>query len=383
MQRIVFFGKGGIGKSTVATNVSVALQRMGQRVLHVGCDPKHDSTVPLLGGRLLKPVVDAIESTVGLRPEDVVVRSPDGIDCVEAGGPEAGVGCGGRGITRMMEIFSAAKLLAPGRYDTAVYDVLGDVVCGGFAAPLRKGIGEKVVIVTSEEVMAMYAANNIAKAVCHYAENGIVLAGIIVNLRDNNEDRAPLERFAKLINAEILAWVPRDPVVREAEYRRVPVSSYAPQSAIAGVIRQVTERILDFDPKTAKRPTPLSEEDFYLYTQFKFAEPPRPAARVAETTLAEESGCGACATETPLVELRRSASDTEPVRAPSPTPAPAAASTPTPFSDNGHEASFRREWLAGVRAVQLGRVRPEEALRRLQERFPDQASRLDAREFRM
>lgn len=379
MQRIVFFGKGGIGKSTVATNVSVALQRMGQRVLHVGCDPKHDSTVPLLGGRLLRPVVDAIESTVGLRPEDVVVRSPDGIDCVEAGGPEAGVGCGGRGITRMMEIFSAAKLLAPGRYDTAVYDVLGDVVCGGFAAPLRKGIGEKVVIVTSEEVMAMYAANNIAKAVCHYSENGIVLAGIIVNLRDNNEDRKPLERFAKLINAEIIAWVPRDPVVREAEYRRVPVSSYAPQSAIAEVIRQVTQRILDFDVKTAARPTPLSEEDFYHYTQFKFAEPPiRAAERVPETTIAEESGCGACPTDTPappapLVELRRSAAD----------PVPTRAAGPTPASGAGPDEIFRREWLAGVRAVQLGRVRPEEALRRLQERFPDRAARMDSHEFMM
>ncbi|MEI8259232.1 MAG: AAA family ATPase, partial [Deltaproteobacteria bacterium] len=168
MERIVFFGKGGIGKSTTSTNVSASLAAMGQRVLHVGCDPKHDSTVALLGGQLLEPVVDKIQSTEGITPEDIVTRSALGIDCVEAGGPEAGVGCGGRGITRMMEIFNAAQLLTSNRYDVSVYDVLGDVVCGGFAAPLRKGIGEKVIIVASEEVMAMYAANNIAKAVCHY-----------------------------------------------------------------------------------------------------------------------------------------------------------------------------------------------------------------------
>ena len=275
MERLVFFGKGGIGKSTTAANVSATLAGLGHRVLHVGCDPKHDSTVGLLGGQLLEPVVDKIKTLDGITPADIVVRSPLGIDCVEAGGPEAGVGCGGRGITRMMEIFKAAQLLAPERYTAAVYDVLGDVVCGGFAAPLRKDIGEKVVIVASEEVMAFYAANNIAKAVVHYADNGIHLAGIIINMRDNNEDRGPAERFARLIGSEILGFIPRDPLIREAEYRRVTVVEHAPASPIARVFRELTRKILEVDVRRLRVPTPLSEADFYDYTRRRFEAPPR------------------------------------------------------------------------------------------------------------
>jgi nitrogenase iron protein NifH len=224
MERIVIFGKGGIGKSTISCGISASLAAGGKRVLHVGCDPKHDSTTALLRGKLIEPVIDRIEKVKGVKAEDIVVRSPLGVDCVEAGGPAAGVGCGGRGITRMLEIFNEAELLDESKYDLALYDVLGDVVCGGFAAPLRKGIGEKVVIVTSEELMALYAANNIARAVVHYANNGIALAGLVVNLKDPNADRKVVERFAERINTRILAWIPRDPLIREAEYNRTKIA---------------------------------------------------------------------------------------------------------------------------------------------------------------
>jgi len=355
MERLVFFGKGGIGKSTTAANVSATLAGLGHRVLHVGCDPKHDSTVGLLGGQLLEPIVDKIKTLDGITPSDIVVRSPLGIDCVEAGGPEAGVGCGGRGITRMMEIFKAAQLLAPERYTTTVYDVLGDVVCGGFAAPLRKDIGEKVVIVASEEVMAFYAANNIAKAVVHYADNGIHLAGIIINMRDNNEDRGPAERFARLIGSEILGFIPRDPLIREAEYRRVTVVEHAPASPIARVFRELTRKILEVDVRRLRVPTPLSEGDFYDYTRRRFEAPPGGIGAPTPDKVAPGAGV------VPAAGLlgRRPASDPG-----------------DPAGRGAPAADFRAEVLAGARAVRLGRVPVEEALRRLRQHFPREAAAL-------
>ncbi len=355
MQRLVFFGKGGIGKSTTSSNITATLAAAGQRVLHVGCDPKHDSTVSLLRGKLIEPVVDRIKNIGGVTAEDIVTRSHLGVDCVEAGGPEAGVGCGGRGITRMLEIFKEAKLLAPGRYDAAVYDVLGDVVCGGFAAPLRTEIGEKVVIVASEEVMALYAANNIAKAVVHYASNGISLAGIIMNVRDANEDRGPMERFAKLINTEILGFVPRDPLVREAEYRRMTVVEYAPGSNIARVFRELGERILAIDAKALPLPTPLTDPQFYEYTRYKFQPPP--------------GGLGAVET----------APDTAaPIEAPKLTQLQPKAAPPAAVPTVSAAERFTRDLKAGSLAVRLGKVRPEEAVRRLKTHYPKEAASLSS-----
>lgn len=350
MERIVFFGKGGIGKSTTASNISATLAADGRRVLHVGCDPKHDSTVALLRGTMIQPVVDRIQSLAGLTAESVVTRSHLGVDCVEAGGPEAGVGCGGRGISRMLEIFQSVNLLSPERYDVCVYDVLGDVVCGGFASPLRKGIGEKVVIVASEEVMALYAANNIARAVVHYASNGVSLAGLIVNLRDNHEDRGPVERFAKLINTKVLGYIPREPLVREAEYRRMTVAEYAPGAAITRTLRELGEQILALDARSLPLPTPLDEQTFYALTQHRFVVPeggvgaPKPAA--AEGSAAEG-----------LVALRRGADD-------------------GPEAQEARRRRYESERRAGVRAVRLGRVSAGEALQRLQRAFPREAREL-------
>jgi nitrogenase iron protein NifH len=347
VEKLVFFGKGGIGKSTSSSNISATLAAMGRRVLHVGCDPKHDSTVSLLHGELITPIVDRIKTIQGVRPEDIVRRSPLGVDCVEAGGPEAGVGCGGRGITRMLEIFGAAKLLAPGRYDVAVYDVLGDVVCGGFAAPLRTGIGEKVIIVVSEEVMALYAANNIARAVVHYAENGVHLAGILVNARDGG-DLSSVERFAALINTQIIGVIPRDLLVREAEYRRMTVVEYAPGSAITRTFRELAERILAIDASACPLPTPLDEARFYELTRYKFAAPP--------------GGLGATAAPEPAPEIVPAAKLLA-------RPAPAASSE----ARADRVADFASELRAGALAVRLGKVKLDEALRRLKEDFPREA----------
>ncbi|MFO0759632.1 MAG: AAA family ATPase [Byssovorax sp.] len=350
MEKLVFFGKGGIGKSTTSSNLSATLAAMGRRVLHVGCDPKHDSTVSLLHGELIMPVVDRITTIQGVKPEDIVRTSPLGVDCVEAGGPEAGVGCGGRGISRMLEIFAAARLLAPGRYDVAVYDVLGDVVCGGFAAPLRTGIGEKVVIVVSEEVMALYAANNIARAVVHYAENGVHLAGIVVNARDGGGDLSAVERFAGLINTRILGVIPRDLLVREAEYRRMTVVEYAPGAAITRVFRELADTLLALDASACPLPTPLDEARFYELTRYKFAPPP--------------GGLGAPAPAAPPPDMVPAARLIE---------RPAAPAIEVRVD---RRADLAAELRAGALAVRLGKVSADEALRRLKEDFPREARAL-------
>ena len=346
MERLVFFGKGGIGKSTTAANISATLAATGKRVLHVGCDPKHDSTASLLDGRIIDPIVDRIERLDGLRPEDVVTPSSYGVDCVEAGGPEAGVGCGGRGVSRMLEIFQAAGLVTPARYDVCLYDVLGDVVCGGFASPLRRGVGEKVVIVASEEVMALYAANNIARAVVHYADNGVALAGLVVNMRDNNEDRAPIERFAKLINTRVLMYLPRDPLVREAEYRRMPVVAYAPAAPISRALRDLSEQLLGIDARSLRLPTPLGEAAFYAQVRHRFDAPP--------------GGVGSLPQELPppgvvTVDRLRGGS----------------ARALDPNAEAARRARYETELSAGRRAVRLGRVRADEALRRLKQNFAE------------
>jgi nitrogenase iron protein NifH len=365
MERLVFFGKGGIGKSTTSTNISATFAGMGRRVLHVGCDPKHDSTVALLDGRMIEAVVDKAIDPNRVAPEEIVERSRLGIDCVEAGGPSAGVGCGGRGISRMLEIFNAAKLLDSGRYDTCVFDILGDVVCGGFASPLKKDFGEKVVIVASEEVMALYAANNIAKAVVNYSPNGVVLAGIILNLRDNSEDRAPACRFAKLLNTEIIGFIPRDPLIREAEYRRMTVVEHAPGSAIAGVYREVAEKILAIEPHSIALPTPLTDFEFYEYTRYKFAVPPGgigvdphiEAEAKRETMVKATNGTGLVSSATKVP-----------------------AGVETAGEDEGE---FEQELRAGRQAVRQGKVRADEAVRRIKDAFPIRACTLTALEMEL
>jgi nitrogenase iron protein NifH len=212
MQKIAFYGKGGIGKSTVSAGVSMALARQGKRVLHVGCDPKHDSTLSLVPDGRITTVIEQIFSqrTGSLTRDHLIMQGKEGIDCIESGGPEAGVGCGGRAVSRMFEIFEEIGVVDEDRYDVAIFDVLGDVVCGGFAAPLRSAFAPKVVIVLSEEMASAYAANNIAKGVSHYLDNGVCLAGMVLNLRDNRADRGPVERFIQEVGSRILAVVPRE-----------------------------------------------------------------------------------------------------------------------------------------------------------------------------
>ncbi|MFI5348111.1 MAG: nitrogenase component 1 [Elusimicrobiota bacterium] len=283
MQKIAIFGKGGIGKSTFSSNLAAIYARRGLRVLLVGCDPKHDTTVALTEGAPIRTAVEhsAFMDSGKTDAAGLVVRGRLGVDCVEAGGPEPGIGCAGRGISRMIEILEEAGFLEADRYDVALFDVLGDVVCGGFAAPLRENLADKVLIVTSEELMSLYAANNVARAVRNYAANGSSLVGLAANLRDPDADREAVARFAGLIGTRVVAWLTRDPAVRRAEYARKTAVEIAPESGFALSMESLASELLK--PSATTIPTPLSDESFQVLARGAFAgAPPVPAPAGAE-----------------------------------------------------------------------------------------------------
>ena len=263
MLKMVIYGKGGIGKSTVAACLSASWALHGKKVLHVGCDPKHDSTLVLLDGRkittiaeLLLAGMDRVESI-----NEFMVTGRLGIDCVEAGGPDPGIGCAGRGIARMFDIFEDVDLFARS-YDAALFDVLGDVVCGGFAGPLRQGYGDTVIIVVSEEFMSLYAANNVCRVVTRYQKNGAKLAGIVMNRRDNQVDPAPVQAFAERIGARILGILPRDPAIRSAEMAGKTVVEMFPESEPAAVMHRLASDLENMPRDAMSVPRPMSDEDF-------------------------------------------------------------------------------------------------------------------------
>ncbi|OGR90683.1 MAG: hypothetical protein A2V88_10545 [Elusimicrobia bacterium RBG_16_66_12] len=270
MEKIAVFGKGGIGKSTICVGLSVVYALQGRKVLHVGCDPKHDSTIGLLQGAemptFMEKMVKGSFAEPGNPPsaDDLCQRGWLGIDCMEAGGPDPGVGCAGRGISLMLETFEEARLLEKKEYDVCMFDVLGDVVCGGFAAPLRRGFAEKILIVVSEEMMSLYAANNIAKAVRNCSSNGVFLAGLVVNARSGDCSLERLERFAKTLNTRILAVIPRDPLVVEAEFNgETSIVESHPAGGFSLGVRSLAQALLDARRQSCPTPTPLDDKSFY------------------------------------------------------------------------------------------------------------------------
>lgn len=292
MQKIAIFGKGGIGKSTFSSNLAAAYARRGLRVLLVGCDPKHDTTLALTEGAPIRTAVEhsAFMDSGGGSAEGLVVRGRLGVDCVEAGGPEPGIGCAGRGISRMIEILEEAGFLRGDRYDVALFDVLGDVVCGGFAAPLREGMADKVVIVTSEELMSLYAANNVARAVRNYSANGSSLIGLAANLRDPDADREAVSRFAALIGTRVLGWLTRDAAVRRAEYARTTAVESAPSSDFARRVEALAGELLA--APAAPPPSPLGDERFAALSRRAFRDDgaaPAAPARTKKAPLARKT----------------------------------------------------------------------------------------------
>ncbi|MCR5613387.1 nitrogenase iron protein [Treponema sp.] len=259
IRQIAIYGKGGIGKSTTTQNLTAGLVEHGKKVMVVGCDPKADSTRLLLGGLAQKTVLDTIRDEGENVELDRIMRTGfGGTRCVESGGPEPGVGCAGRGI-----ITSISMLENLGAYtddlDFVFYDVLGDVVCGGFAMPIREGKAKEIYIVASGEMMALYAANNIAKGISRYAKaGGVRLGGIICNSRNVDRELDLLRAFAKELGTQLLYFVPRDNIVQRAEINRKTVIEYKPDSAQAQEYRNLAEAVINNQNFTI--PTPMTQE---------------------------------------------------------------------------------------------------------------------------
>ena len=246
MLKIAFYGKGGIGKSTTAANVSAALSEQGVKVCQIGCDPKNDSTRLVLGRICKETVLDAVRRSDdgNVTLEEIVHYGYNNIKCIEAGGPEPGVGCAGRGIIVALEHLNA--LHANADDEVILYDVLGDVVCGGFAVPIREGYADVIYIISSGEMMSLYAANNIAKGIRRFAQRGKVrLGGLIGNSRNTPGEKELLEAFAKKLNTRLVSFIPRDQIVQKAEIRRQTVIQYAPGSGQAQVYRDLAKTILE------------------------------------------------------------------------------------------------------------------------------------------
>jgi len=246
MYQIALYGKGGIGKSTMAANISVALAKKGLKVMQVGCDPKHDSTRLLLEGKAQGTVLDYVRNTpiAKRKLEDVIMTGTEGVLCAEAGGPEPGIGCAGRGI---LTTFDTLKKLGADSLDVdvKVYDVLGDVVCGGFAVPLRGEYANGIVLVTSGEFMAMYAANNIMKGLSNFDTGSPRLIGIILNSRGVEGEEELVRRFAKATGTEVIAVMPRDRLFAEAEGQGHTVRELFPDSVISKAVDEISQRIID------------------------------------------------------------------------------------------------------------------------------------------
>ena len=259
MRQVAIYGKGGIGKSTTTQNLTSALAEMGKHIMIVGCDPKADSTRLVLGGLAQKTVLDTLrEEGEDIDLEDIMKTGYGNIRCVESGGPEPGVGCAGRGI-----ITSIGMLERLGAYtedlDYVFYDVLGDVVCGGFAMPIREGKAQEIYIVASGEMMALYAANNISKGIQKYAnKGGVRLGGIICNSRSVDRELDLLRAFSKELGTQLIHFVPRDNVVQRAEIRKKTVIEYDPNTHQADEYRELAKHIDENDKFVI--PEPMSQE---------------------------------------------------------------------------------------------------------------------------
>jgi len=270
MSQMAVYGKGGIGKCMVSSHITFALASAGLRVLHVGCDPKHDSTRLLLGGKMPQTVLGTLRKknfeVTSLTRDEVVFESPLNSDCpgkifcAESGGPDPGLGCGGKGVVEAIEALKHLNVLEELRLDVVLYDVLGDVVCGGFSMPIREGHADEIYIVSSGELEVLFAASNICRAVARFnARAGAKLGGIIGNGRELKNEQTILEAFAQRIGSHLVGFIPYSEKIKECSGRGVTLFQSYPDTAECDAFRQLSESI-------------LNNTDFAVPSSFTFEE---------------------------------------------------------------------------------------------------------------
>lgn len=248
MLKLAIYGKGGIGKSTTTANLAAAFSKLGKKVIQIGCDPKADSTMNLLGGTPVQPVMNYIREK-DEEPEtieDIAKVGYGNVLCIETGGPTPGLGCAGRGIITTFSLLEDLELFENYQPDVVLYDVLGDVVCGGFAAPIREGYAEHVLIVTSGEKMALYAANNIYSAVQNFEDRGYAsVKGIVLNRRNVENEYEKVSNFAKERNLEIIADIPRSNDITRYEDQGMTVIQGDASLPISQVYLDLAKKLLE------------------------------------------------------------------------------------------------------------------------------------------
>lgn len=317
MFQLAVYGKGGIGKSTMSANISLMLAQRGHTVMQIGCDPKHDSTRLLLGGGSQRTVLDYVREVPegDRRLEDVMVEGSGGVLCIESGGPEPGIGCAGRGILTAFETIGRLGADRAGA-DVRLYDVLGDVVCGGFAVPLREENADGVIIVTSGEFMALYAANNIMKGIRRFTPERPRLIGIVLNSRGVEGEEETVCRFAAATGTRVIATVPRDRLFASAEAAGRTVCELFPGSDAAKAVGAVVDRIEDVISGAGMDiPSPLDDDQLSDLAAGREIRPGRrnavdlPACPgcARSTSRRQKYSCASCGAVMALARLRDSA----------------------------------------------------------------------------
>lgn len=278
IKQIAIYGKGGIGKSTMTSNISAALVTAGYKVMQFGCDPKSDSTNTLRDGKYIPTVLDTLREKNTVKKEEVIFQGFNGVYCVEAGGPAPGVGCAGRGIITAVQTLKQLKVFEELDLDIVIYDVLGDVVCGGFAVPIREGIAQHVFTVSSADFMAVYAANNLFKGIKKYSNSGgALLGGVIANSINADYSKAIIDDFVVRTKTQVIEYVPRSVTVAQSELQGKTTIEAAPNSEQAKIFRRLANKIAEHTE--SKVPAPLEIKELREW-----------AAQWADQILALETG---------------------------------------------------------------------------------------------
>jgi nitrogenase iron protein NifH len=260
IKQIAIYGKGGIGKSTTTSNISAALSTMGYKVMQFGCDPKADSTNTLRDGTYIPTVLDTLREKNKVNAQDVIFQGFNGVYCVEAGGPAPGVGCAGRGIITAVQLLKQLNVYEELDLDVIIYDVLGDVVCGGFAVPIREGIAEHVFTVSSADFMAVYAANNLFKGIQKYSNSGgALLGGLIANSINTPYSKDIIDDFVARTKTRVVEYVPRSVTVTQAELQGKTTIEASPNSEQAKVYQSLAKKVIETTESKVPAPLQISE----------------------------------------------------------------------------------------------------------------------------